>query len=148
MKKIAERSSTSEASREEPHANEEQREQELDEVVWRRELVNSLNEFELFLKVRGVLVKTNDEVLNNLQDQSKFLVTFELTSSLSSSSSLSIAASTTNELSNSSGQTSNLVKIVMIPLDWERFLKYYIYIIFLFIIFKTNKQFVFSYFLK
>lgn len=35
-------------------------------------------DFELFLKIKGILVKTTDEVLNNLQDQSRFLIEFDL----------------------------------------------------------------------
>ncbi len=42
-------------------------------------------DFDLFLKIKGILVKTTDEVLNNLQDQSKFLIEFDI-SSLSTSS--------------------------------------------------------------
>ena len=33
--------------------------------------------WELFLKIKGILVKTTDEVLNNLQDQSRFLIEFD-----------------------------------------------------------------------
>lgn len=80
------------------------------------ELTNRLNDYELFLKVQGVLVKTNDEVLNNLQDQSKFLVSFELPSATSRSSSAS-ATSTNQSAATSAGNRVNLVKIIMIPLD-------------------------------
>lgn len=80
------------------------------------ELTNRLNDYELFLKVQGVLVKTNDEVLNNLQDQSKFLVSFELPSATSRSSSAA-AASTNQSAVTSAGNRVNLVKIIMIPLD-------------------------------
>jgi hypothetical protein len=69
------------------------------------ELVNTLNECELYLKVRGVLVRTNDEVLNNLQDQSKFFVDFEL------------PAITESSINNKVINNNNLIKIVLTPLD-------------------------------
>lgn len=62
-------------------------------------LINSHTEYELFVRVRGILVKTSDEVLNNLQDQARFLVKFELPSE------------------EAAALKMNLVKIIMIPLD-------------------------------
>lgn len=95
-----------------------------DENEEKSRLVNSLNEYELFLRVRGVLVKTSDEVLNNLQDQSKFMVTFEHESNGHASKLNTPPPS--NELNNlvdgcasrcSGKAAANLVKIVMIPLE-------------------------------
>lgn len=71
-----------------------------------KELMSDLYEYELLLKVKGIFVRTTDEVLNNLQDQSKFYVSFEMPS---------------GNLGTDGGggrmKAGNLVKIVMIPLD-------------------------------
>lgn len=75
-----------------------------------KDIIN--HEYELFLKVSGVLVKTTDEVLNNLQDQSKFSINFELPPSTNRT------CSNKNEHSpQSTIFTSNIIKIIMIPLD-------------------------------
>ena len=94
---------------------------------------NSSFDYELFLKVKDILVKTSDEVLNNFQDQSRFMIEFELPSNQTmkhSTSSQNVSnisimnkASSKSD-SNLSNQTSinktkinNIVKIIMIPLD-------------------------------
>jgi hypothetical protein len=107
-------------------------------------LKSSSYDYELFLKIKGILVKTTDEVLNNLQDQSKFLVEFELPSSskLSSTSAKtsvtysqnteqtetkptesfnhdgsSTSSSSFQSKNNDALQSPSLVKLIMIPLD-------------------------------
>ena len=65
-------------------------------------------DFELFLKVKDILVKTTDEVLNNLQDQSRFEVEFELNPK-------NYSSSNSNKLLSNSKRT--LAKILMTPLD-------------------------------
>ena len=83
-------------------------------------------EYELFIKLKGILVKTNDEVLNNLIDQSRFLIEFELpkptaqpltpnTPAPIDQTSTNIALSPNVNCKNKN--SANLVKIVMIPLD-------------------------------
>jgi len=84
-------------------------------------------EYELFIKLKGILVKTNDEVLNNLVDQSRFLIEFELpkttaqpltpnTPSTAQIEQTNIALSPKMNC-NKNKNLNNLVKIVMIPLD-------------------------------
>lgn len=81
------------------------------------ELMNSSNEYELFLRVHGVLVKTNEELLNNLQDQSKFLVTFEVPNHESSSVNPTATSSSATGTSSEPPSKSKLIKIIMIPIE-------------------------------
>ena len=76
-------------------------------------------EYEIFLKIKGALVRTTDEVLNNFEDQSKFLIEFEI-------SELKIDPNKTMHLksnclpNNSINLTKNkvaLLKVMLIPLD-------------------------------
>jgi hypothetical protein len=94
---------------------------------------NSGFDYELFLKVKDILVKTSDEVLNNFQDQSRFMIEFELptmqpikhSSSSQNVSNISITNKTSSKsdssLSNqnisSKTKMNNIVKIIMTPLD-------------------------------
>ena len=61
-------------------------------------------EYELFLKLKGFLVKASDELLNNLDDQSKYLVELELCGSM-----LDSGKSPTNK--------KRFFKIIMYPID-------------------------------
>jgi hypothetical protein len=73
-------------------------------------LVNEFK-YELFIKLKGILVKTTDEVLNNLVDQSRFLIQFE-------PASLNTHQDKTNLTENTSLLDKNsLIKIIMIPLN-------------------------------
>jgi hypothetical protein len=94
---------------------------------------NSSFDYELFLKVKDILVKTSDEVLNNFQDQSRFMIEFELptnqtmkhsTSSQNVSNISIMNKASSKSDSNLSNQNltnktkiNNTVKIIMIPLD-------------------------------
>lgn len=78
-------------------------------------------EYEIFLKVKGALVKITDEVLNNFEDQSKYLIEFEisdqqldLNKTNSMSSKLNFLPNHTNNLSKTK---LGLVKVILIPLD-------------------------------
>ena len=81
--------------------------------------------YELFVKHKGILVKATDEVLNNLVDQSRFLVKFELPrmnsnvpqTVLNGSSSSTEAASSTSINKSLLVDRDNLIKIVMTPLN-------------------------------
>ena len=79
---------------------------------------NSKLEYELFLKIKDILVQTTDEVLNNLNDQSRFLVKFEMPSA-SQQQSTTFGSAEQSPRSDSQANTSlnNLIKILMIPLD-------------------------------
>lgn len=84
------------------------------------ELMNNSNEYELFLRVHGVLVKTSEELLNNLQDQSKFLVTFEVPIHESSSVNPTAGSSSSSSATATSSDPpskSKLIKIIMIPIE-------------------------------
>ena len=67
-------------------------------------------EFELFLKVKDILVKTTDEVLNNLQDQSRFQVEIDL----GQINRANLTSLFNNKLAKSK---PTLAKILMIPID-------------------------------
>lgn len=79
---------------------------------------NSKLEYELFLKIKDILVQTTDEVLNNLNDQSRFLVKFEMPSA-SQQQSTTFGSAEQSPRSDSQANTAlnNLIKILMIPLD-------------------------------
>jgi len=78
------------------------------------QMYNSKLEYELFLKIKDILVQTTDEVLNNLNDQSRFLVKFEMPSSTT------VSNDQTRELEKNSNigsiNNNNLIKIILIPL--------------------------------
>ena len=76
-------------------------------------LTNEYN-YELFIKLKGILVKTTDEVLNNLADQSRFLIQFESAYLNTHQETLKITESTKNRVLL---DKNNLIKIIMIPLN-------------------------------
>jgi hypothetical protein len=59
---------------------------------------------ELFLKIKDILVKTTDEVLNNLHDQSRFLIEFDMSATMSSAP---CAGCASGECGQTSGNLSN-----------------------------------------
>jgi hypothetical protein len=73
---------------------------------------NSKLEYELFLKIKDILVQTTDEVLNNLNDQSRFLVKFEMPTPNTVYNN-----NKSNDLENKNNGLNNLIKILLIPLD-------------------------------
>ena len=77
--------------------------------------------YELFFKHKGILVKTTDEVLNNLLDQSRFLIQFELPPVVDTQSVLNNSTEASNKnnqaFSKSLLDKDNLIKIIMIPLN-------------------------------
>lgn len=92
-------------------------------------MCNTKLDYELFLKIKDILVQTTDEVLNNLSDQSRFLVKFEMPTNISSSNTPIPSSPTTSNISSppapppppSNDQSkfalNKSIKILMIPLD-------------------------------
>ena len=102
----------------------------LEHQLLHEKMIESKLDYELFLKIKDILVQTTDEVLNNLSDQSRFLIKFEIPSfpvaqnntmspsSYPSASSSSIQPpQSPSSRTNSKFSPNNLIKILMIPLD-------------------------------
>lgn len=64
-------------------------------------------DFEVFLRLKGVLVRATVELLNTLEDQSKYLVELEKTTETTKS--------------------KQMVKIIMEPIDWYLFWIYFFF---------------------
>ena len=76
--------------------------------------------YELFIKLKGILVKTTDEVLNNLVDQSRFLIQFELPAKETQQQETLNASENSSKVSILSKiklDNDSLIKIIMIPLN-------------------------------
>lgn len=70
-----------------------------------------MHEFELFLKLKDILVEATDDLLNNLEDQSKYMIEFEVVKSMNS------IELNEDVVAGSCSQRRRLVKVVLLPID-------------------------------
>ncbi|RNA10968.1 upstream-binding 1 isoform X1 [Brachionus plicatilis] len=75
-------------------------------------------EYELFLKVKGALVKATDEVLNNFDDQSKFFIDFDILDQQADLAKTCSLPSKLNSLASNLPKTRPpLLRVMLVPLD-------------------------------